>query len=311
MYSQSCPKFGDCLESVATQTLPQAVGWEILVVDNNSSDETHQAVKGFQQRYPGRIRYLFEPTQGLSYARNAGIRGARSDILAFIDDDETADPGWLQNLTQNLHRGEWAGAGGRVLAQWNGSRPRWASSDSSFALGPLAAFDPGLEAGQMTVPPVGANMAFKKQAFHKYGDFRTDLGRSGKNLLSNEDIEFGRRLLAAGEQLRYEPSAVTHHPVEETRARRDYFLKWWFNKGRSDVMEFGILPNRRRVLGVPFRLFRDAAVEAARWTVAVDPPQRFVSKLKVWCYAGQAFESYSQVHRNDRRRGASSDIKAA
>jgi glucosyl-dolichyl phosphate glucuronosyltransferase len=290
------------LESVATQTLPQPVGWEILVVDNNSSDETRQVVEDFQLRYPGRIRYLFEQRQGLSHARNAGIRDARGDILAFIDDDETADAEWLQNLTSNLLSGEWAGAGGRVLAQWNGSRPRWASSNSSFALGPLAAFDPRLEAGQMTVPPVGANMAFRKEAFDKYGNFRTELGRSGNSLLSNEDIEFGRRLLAAGEQLRYEPSAVTHHPVEEIRARRDYFLAWWFNKGRSDVLEFGIPFDQRRVLGIPLRLFRDAAVEAVRWMVAVNPSQRFVCKLKVWCYAGQAFESYSQALAA-RRRG--------
>jgi glycosyltransferase involved in cell wall biosynthesis len=295
------------LESIATQTVPQSVGWEILVVDNNSSDETRQVVEDFQRRYPKRIRYLFEPQQGLSYARNAGIRDSRSDILAFIDDDETASTDWLQNLTANLLGGEWAGAGGRVLPQWNGSRPRWLSAKGSFALGPLAVFDPGLEAGLMTVPPVGANMAFRKEAFDKYGEFRTDLGRAGKNLLSNEDIELGRRLMNAGERLRYEPLAVTYHPVEETRARREYFLAWWFNKGRSDVLESGIQSSRKHVLGIPLRLFRDFVVETVRWIASFDPSQRFVSKLKVWCYAGQAFESYAQALRARRRRVACND----
>jgi glycosyltransferase involved in cell wall biosynthesis len=282
------------LESIATQTVPQSVGWEILVVDNNSSDETRQVVEDFQRRYPERIRYLFEPQQGLSYARNAGVREAQGDILAFIDDDETADDGWLQNLTVNLLSGEWAGAGGRVLPQWNGSRPRWLSSKSSFALGPLAVFDPGLEGGQLTEPPFGANMAFRKEVFERYGRFRTDLGRSGKGMLSGEDTEFGRRLLAAGERMRYEPSALTYHPVDEIRVCRKYFLVFWFNKGRTDVREFGMKPNGKHLFGIPFRLFRDFAVEAVRWAVAVEPSRRFVCKLKVWCYAGQAFESYSQ-----------------
>jgi GT2 family glycosyltransferase len=158
----------------------------------------------------------------------------------------------------------------------------------------LAVFDLGQEAGQLTEPPFGANMAFRKEVFDRYGGFRTDLGRSGTNMLSNEDTELGRRLFAAGQRLRYEPSALTYHPVEESRQRRGYFLSWWFNKGRSDVRELGNQPNHRRFLGIPLRLFRDALVEAARWMVSVEPSHRFVSKLKVWCCAGQAFEFFHQ-----------------
>src|ERR1700683_3449953 len=95
------------LESIATQILPQSVGWEILVVDNNSSDETRQVVDDFCRRCP-QIRYLFESKQGISHARNSGIQNARGEILAFIDDDETAGIDWLKNLTANLHSGEWA-----------------------------------------------------------------------------------------------------------------------------------------------------------------------------------------------------------
>src|SRR5215470_14722752 len=82
---------GETIESVATQALPQPLSWELLIVDNNSSDDTRRVVEGFQRQYPERIRYFFEPQQGLSYARNAGIREARGEILVFIDDDETAE----------------------------------------------------------------------------------------------------------------------------------------------------------------------------------------------------------------------------
>lgn len=286
---------GKALESITAQVLPASISWEILLVDNNSTDETRQVVDEWQRQYPNRIRYLLEPRLGLSNARNAGVANAKGEILAFIDDDETAPADWLHNLTASLHGNEWAGAGGRVLSEWKMPRPRWLAAKGSFCLGPLAAFDPDISAGQMTDPPVGANMAFRKEVFDRYGLFRADLGRTGHNLLGNEDIEFGRRLLAAGQRLRYEPAAVTYHPVSETRVRREYFLGWWFNKGRSDVIEFGIDPNVKHLFGIPLGLFRPAAVELVRWAIAIEPSRRFVSKLKVWTYAGLAFESRRQL----------------
>jgi glucosyl-dolichyl phosphate glucuronosyltransferase len=287
---------GATIESVAAQTLPQSVNWEILVVDNNSSDETRQVVEGLQSRYPERIRYFFEPQQGVSHARNAGIREARGEILASIDDDETASAGWLQNLTANLNSGEWAGAGGRIMPLLSFSLPRWLSMKSSFAIGPLVAFDPGLEAEQLKEAPFSANMAFRKEVFERFGGFRTDLGRAGKSLISNEDTEFGRRVMAAGLRLRYEPSAVTYHPVEENRLQKEYFLNWWFNKGRSDVRESKNQPNSKNFLGIPLRLFRALAWALARWMVTIEPSQRFGCKVEVWNYAGQIFESYHQRH---------------
>jgi glycosyltransferase involved in cell wall biosynthesis len=290
------------LESLATQTLPQSVGWEILVVDNDSSDETRQVVEDFRRRYPDRIRYLFEPQLGISHARNAGVRDARGDILAFIDDDETAGAEWLQNLTANLYNSEWSGAGGRVLPLWNCSRPRWLSNQSLFTSAPLAVFDAGTEGGELTKTPFGANMAFRKEMFDLYGGFRTDLGRVGKGMLSGEDTEFGRRVIAAGRRLRYEPLALTYHPVEEIRLRQQYFQKWWFNKGRSDVREYGNQPKAMRLLGVPLRLLRSLVMESLRWMVSIEPSERFIGKLKVCACAGQVFEYSYQSLDGKRKR---------
>jgi glycosyltransferase involved in cell wall biosynthesis len=293
---------GAAVESVADQALPQSLDWEILIIDNNSPDQTRQVVEGLQRRYPNHIRYVFEPQQGISHARNAGIREARGGILAFLDDDETASTDWLQNLTANLHSGEWAGAGGRVLPPSSFSPPRWLSTKSSFASGPLAAFDLGLVPGQLSEPAFGANMAFRKEVFDKYGGFRTDLGRAGKNMISNEDTEFGRRLMAAGLRLRYEPSALTYHPVEASRLQKEYFLNWWFNKGRSDVRELGNQPNSRRFLGIPLPLFRALPWATMRWMVTVESPKRFGCKLEVWNYAGEILESYHQWLDAGRKR---------
>jgi glycosyltransferase involved in cell wall biosynthesis len=278
------------IESLVAQSLSGSLPWEILVVDNNSRDETRQVVERLQSKYPERIRYLIESQQGVSCARNTGIRESRGEILAFIDDDETADKAWLQNLTANLLSGEWAGAGGRVLPLWSVPCPQWLSPHSPLISGPLASFDPSQGPGRLTEPPFGANMAFRKEVFDKYGTFRTDLGRAGTSMISNEDTEFGRRLFAAGEPLRYERSAITFHPVEEARLRQEYFLKWWFNKGRSDIRETRAKHSGKRLLGVPLRLFGSVAAQLARWMVSTEGSQRFNHKVDLWNSTGQVLE---------------------
>src|SRR5690348_15508289 len=110
-----CRDLAGALDGVAASRMPTSVTWEILVVDNNSTDQTREVVEGFDHRYPGRFRYVFEPRPGKSFALNTGIANARGEVLAFVDDDVTVEPTWLHNLTAELHDGKWAGAGGRIL----------------------------------------------------------------------------------------------------------------------------------------------------------------------------------------------------
>ena len=284
------------LESIAGSTLPFSEDWEVLVVDNNSSDQTRAVVEQFGGRYPGRFRYLFEPQQGLSHARNAGVREARGDILAFVDDDVTVAPGWLEHLTAPLGNGKCAGAGGRVLPKWTAPAPDWLPVKERYGLAPFAVFDLGPEAGVLGEPPFGANMAFQKTMFARYGNFRTDLGRCGTALLSNEDTEFGQRLLNAGETLRYEPAAVVYHPVSEERLQKSYLLRWWFGKSRADMREFGPRPGTRYFFrGVPLYLFRSFTGCLLRWTVSREASRRFQEKIKVWSNMGQIAECYQKA----------------
>jgi glucosyl-dolichyl phosphate glucuronosyltransferase len=286
-----CRKLHHTIKSVADQAISPSLRWEILIVDNNSIDETHQVVEELQGRYPGQIRYILEPKKGVSYARNAGIQEARGEILAFIDDDETAHPDWLRNLTESLHSGEWCGVGGRVVPP-PFSPPPWLAPASSFNCGPLAIFNPRQEAGELHEPPFGANMAFRREVFERFGGFRTDLGRAGGNMISNEDTEFGRRLLDAGLRVRYEPLALTYHPIEENRLHKGYFLSWWFNKGKSDVRESGIPADQKSFLGIPIRWLAALTTGVMRWVVAFGPSKRFTLKLLVWACAGQVTESF-------------------
>jgi len=290
-----CQLLANALESVARSTLPDSVDWEVLVVDNNSSDRTSQVVKSFSQRYPGRFRYLFELRAGKSRALNAGIQEARGNVLAFIDDDVVVEPTWLHNLTVNLNNGEWAGAGGRILPERTFSPPRWIPLKDRYALAPLAVFTLDLESGPLHESPFGANMAFQKRVFEQYGGFRTDLGpEPGRGTpQKSEDSEFGHRLLTAGERLRYEPSAVVYHCVPPNRVQKKYFLAWWFDKARADIRAFGIPSDAEWfVAGIPLYLFRRLVVWTVRWLVVVEPSRRFSCKLRVWVGMGQIKECY-------------------
>jgi len=299
-----CNSLATALDSVAASMLPKSVKWEVLVVDNNSCDRTRDMVEDFCRRYPGCFRYLLETRQGKSYALNTGIREARGDILAFMDDDVIVDPNWLQNLTAGLCSGEWAGAGGRILPHWLCAPPSWFPEKEWFGRAPLTIFDLGPEAGPLTDAPFGTNMAFHRRVFEKYGTFRTDLGPgpNGK-IRNNEDTEFGRRLLAAGERLKYEPRAVVHHPVPQNRLRRGYFLTWWFNKGRADIRETGLAADTKWfVSGIPLYLFRRLAFGTLRWMVTLDPSRRFSCRLAVWLLAGMMVEFYRQSREVGHKR---------
>jgi glycosyltransferase involved in cell wall biosynthesis len=280
------------LESIAAQTVPAEIKWEVLVVDNNSKDQTRALVEEFCLKHPDRFRYLFEPQPGKSYALNTGIREARGKILAFIDDDVSAEPTWLRNLTSELHSSEWAGAGGRILPEKSFSPPRWLSAKEARSFAPLALFDLGPHPGPLAESPFGTNMAFRKEVFERFGGFRTDLGPRPDSIIRGEDTEFGKRVLAAGLRLRYEPSAVVYHAMPENRVRKKYFLAWWFDKGRSEMREFGNPPGTGWfVAGIPAYLLRRLATWMVRWMVAIEPARRFYCKTQLRWLAGQIAES--------------------
>ena len=289
-----CQLLVKTLDSIAASILPESVEWEVFVVDNNSSDQTREVVEGFCNRYPARFRYVFEGQQGLSCARNAGIRESQGEVIAFTDDDVIVEPDWLWTLTSVLHAGEWAGAGGPILAAWPGPIPCWLSTTDRDNLGPYGVCDFGPEAGPLRRPPYGANMAFRREVFEKYGDFRTDLGRTGSSLLGREDVEFANRLLTAAEPLWYEPGAVVRHRVQECRMNKKYVLNWWYWYGRSEVAELGPPPGKWLINGVPLVLLRRLVRWTLQWMISMRAQQRLFCQRTAWYIAGTAVACYKR-----------------
>jgi glycosyltransferase involved in cell wall biosynthesis len=295
-----CEIVAQTLESVAASVLPESVQWEVLVVDNNSTDRTKNVAEDFCRRRPDCFRYIFEPKPGKSSALNAGIRNARSEVLAFLDDDVTVDPAWLRNLTQPLLDAEYAGVGGRTLLQRPFSPPTWLALYGPGGMGGIIAalFDLGEEPCDLDQPPYGVNMAFRRSMFEKYGLFRTDLGPSPSRNIPrpNEDTEFGRRLLAAGERLRYEPAAIVYHPVPDNRLQKSYFLHWWFDFGRAVVVEKGprtpVWGIPRHFLSIPKMIALTLPLCALRWMRTANPQKRFSAKCLTWATAGQISEAF-------------------
>jgi glycosyltransferase involved in cell wall biosynthesis len=272
--------------------------WELVVVDNNSRDATRSVVEDFGRTSGVETRYVFESRQGLSHARNAGVKAVRGDIVAFTDDDVTVDVHWLQRLQEVFDQTDCLGVAGRILPTWSCPKPRWLEEDARYPLmaGVIMTFDLGDQRGDLASPPFGANMSFRRSAFERYGLFRTDLGRVGAQLLGSEDTEFGRRLLGGDEKLVYEPGAIIYHPVDPARVTKRYFRSWYYSYGRSLVRANGGPHSSRNVCGVPLFLVRKLAANAWAITRASGPRGHLYTQVQMCMTVGQIVEVYRKSH---------------
>jgi GT2 family glycosyltransferase len=223
------PQIQMALGSVAKQTVPP---WQVIVVaDNNAT-----LLDRLQSEYPDLdvIPNKFE--SGLSGARNSGVEYAEGDIIAFLDDDARAEPGWLETLLASYEDDSVLGVGGMVLADWGTTRmPRWLPEEFLWVVG--CSYE-GLPHAKAEVRnPIGANMSFRRSAFEQAGPFDSSVGRNGavSRPLGCEETEFSIRLLqvSCNGRIFYEPRAVVHHHVDPSRGTWRYFLGRCYAEGCS------------------------------------------------------------------------------
>jgi glucosyl-dolichyl phosphate glucuronosyltransferase len=282
--------------------------WELLVVDNNSSDSTREVIQTFSNRARVCVRYIFEKTQGRSAALNAGIANANGEIIVFTDDDVLLDRDWLRNLKQTFERFDCAAVAGRVVPQWSHPKPDWLEMEGQFA---VVNFELGDEFKEIKIPPLGANSAFRRDVFKRHGLFRLDLGVSGaRHTVTCDDTEFGERLIRAGEKIIYCPTAVIYHPVDPNRTTKKYFLAWYYFNGVSLTRTAGLPAEGVFYFGVPRWLYRELFTNFLKWSCSLNPNRRFHHKLRTCRSAGNIVESY-RLSQNRPEREVRADPRSS
>jgi len=277
------------LESLASLVCRPDLRWELLIVDNNSTDSTRKVIEEFAECAGFLVRYIFEMRQGRSRALNTGIAEAKGEIIAFTDDDVLVHCDWLTNLRRTFDENGCAAVAGRVLPQWNHAKPDWLEMDGQYA---VVNFDLGDEQKEIKIPPLGANSAFRRDVFARYGLFRLDLGVTGsEHSVTCDDTEFGLRLIRAGEKIVYSPSAIIYHPVDPERTTKRYFLSWYYYNGVSLTRTFGLPKEGIYWFGVPRWLYREFLTHGAKWLLTFEANRRFHHKLRTYQCIGNIVES--------------------
>ncbi|MBD2579631.1 hormogonium polysaccharide biosynthesis glycosyltransferase HpsE [Oscillatoria sp. FACHB-1406] len=216
------------LERLKGQINTENIAWEIIVVDNNSSDRTAQVVREYQadwlERFP--LVYQFEPQQGLAYARQRALSAARGELLGFLDDDNLPAPDWVARAYEFARSHPNAGAfGGQVHAAIEGEMPAYFPKIAVF----LAIVERGSQAfiyqPQKRILPPAAGIVIRKQAWLATVPERSLLkGRIGSSMLASEDLEFLSYLQLGGWEIWYNPQMHIDHQIPPHRLERAYLL---------------------------------------------------------------------------------------
>ena len=265
----------DTLDSLA-KNRPRTLRWDVLVVDNNSSDRTREVVVSRAATFPVPLHYLFEARQGKSISLNSGLAATNAQFILFTDDDVVVGEEWVDACCRPMQEDDGIDyTGGPVLPIWERPCPTWLDQTRHDLWGTLAILNYGPERfvfEERRRVPLGANMAARRALIDRIGGFDPGLGRRGTSLLGQEQAEFFCRARAIGARGLYEPAMSLRHHVPAARLTREYFRRWWFWKGvsksrlerRHPITELGVdLTRVPRIFGVPRFLIADAIRDVA------------------------------------------------
>lgn len=234
----------DVLQTVCEQTLERSQ-YEVIVVDNNSSDDTAAVSHTFAVRYPN-VRYCFEAQQGLSHARNRGWQEARGDYVAYIDDDCKVPEGWLAAAKAVIERVAPDLFGGPFFAFYNTPKPAW-YKDSYGSHTPYTQAQQLKKADDL----YGGNLFLRRDLFEQVGGFNPKLGMSGKKSGYGEETELLNRIVAMMPQaiIYYEPKLYLYHLVRSQKMTWRWIITAHFAQGRDFYLVYSPPTSKLRWLG--------------------------------------------------------------
>jgi glycosyltransferase involved in cell wall biosynthesis len=265
--------------------------YAITVIDNNSTDATRETIARLAEESNGRVRYLFEPRQGKSYALNTGIAATDGEVIAFADDDQVMDGEWLCAIYQAIADG-FDYVTGRVLGEWEIEPPAW--YDDRLR-GVISIHD----GGDRRIPHdgdearqgfSGGNSALRRVAIEKIGGYHAQLGKQSGSFAMSEDGELLLRLRAAGFRGLYEPRMTVFHRVPRERLTKSYFRRWHRGYGRSMALIDTLHPKPVSYwFSAPRFLIRRTIESLPRMIAARlrgDLPGGFEQELNLWFMLG-------------------------
>ena len=231
---------GDAVNSILNQSLAPE-NYEIVVVDNGSTDGTRALAAQLEKKHPESVRCVHEERPGLHQGRHRGAREARGEILAFVDDDVIAASQWLEAIMKAFEPDDVALVGGKVLPCWEGEVPKWVPSFKKknafgWTLGYLSLLDFGNTPRKIPGKFVfGCNFSIRKSVLFECGGFHPD-GMPEELIQFRGDGEtaLAKSVQAKGYGIRYEPEAVIYHRIPAERLTLEYFCRRAFNQGISE-----------------------------------------------------------------------------
>ena len=273
------PLLRETLASMQAMTVPPDCAVEIILVDNNSTDDTQAVITEFARDGRIPIVALTEKRQGKSFALNTALARAQGDVLALTDDDVLTPADWLARVVDDFRTRDVTFVFGKVLPRWSQPPPpELLTPQAQDIWGPLALVDygdtPAAYAADNTGQrlPIGANLAFSRAALVAVGGWRTDLGKVNNTLISGEDHEIFLRLRRRGLYAGYyDPELTVRHFVPAQRLTRRYFRRWFFWRGKTQALMLDDLyphldmSRVPHLAGVPRFAYRQALQQCGRW----------------------------------------------
>ncbi len=220
----------EALNCLALQTLSADL-FEIIVVDNNSTDKTAVIVQKFIAGHPQlNCRYVLEKNKGLSFARNRGIQEARAPVITYIDDDAEATPGFLQSIAGFMDADKTiAGIGGKVIPKYSESEePKWMSKYLNGFVG-LMDYGPVPKRFDSTMKyPAGCNMTYTRDILQKAGGFNNQL------TFRSDDKYIFFQVSKLSDKIYYLPQAMLYHNIDNDRLSFINFKKLFLKSGNEE-----------------------------------------------------------------------------
>jgi len=286
---------GHVLDSYTRLRNPRG-GWKLVIVDNDSSDGTHEVIERYARSLP--ITKLVEHRTGKNHALSAGLRFLAGDLVVLTDDDAFPAEDWLVELRTAVdEHASHAVFGGAIRARWEAPPPDWVLR--WVPLGPVYTLtSPDLRAGPTGADTVyGPNMAVRRSALEECGGFDTSIGPSGKTYAMGSETELVRRLIKRGHAAWHVPSASVEHFISAKQLERRWILDRAVRFGRGQyrlAQRDGRIEQLATLFGVPRYLIRQLLEAYASTTMSslrAGSRAHFDNQWRLGFVRGQVMES--------------------